>query len=159
MDGVTKILDRQFVQLYDGWREVIQQLNSQTLYQKPYPEVRSLSCGECIVSSARVVEQTFGGITANLWDDPFEWTLPETLPTPAAVLDYLREVEATRRRGFDLLKSDADLTKEIVTASGPTRLFSLLLDTLMRAGHHLLNARDALKLLRSQDRATRAMPS
>ena|ERR1041385_558634 len=159
MDGATQILDRQFVQLYEGWREVIQKLNSQTLYRKPYPEIRSLSCGEYIVSSARVVEQTFGGITANLWDDPFEWTLPETLTTPAAVLDYLREVDATRRRGFDLLKSDEDLTKEIVTASGPTQLFSLLLDTLMRAGHHLLNARDVLKLLRSQDRATRAMPS
>ena len=30
-------------------------------------------------ASAGTIEQTFGGITANLWDDPFEWTLPETL--------------------------------------------------------------------------------
>jgi len=96
------------------------------------------------VRSGRIVEQTFGGITANLWDDPFEWTLPETLTTPESVLDYLREVEATRRRGFDLLKSHEDLTKEIVAASGPTQLFSLLLDTLLRAGHHLSCAQEAL---------------
>ena len=144
MDGVIDILDRQFAQLYDGWQEVIQELNSESIYRKLNANSRSLSCGEHIVRSARIVEQTFGGITANLWDDPFEWTLPETLSTRESVLDYLREVEVTRRRGFDLIKTEEDLTKEIVAASGPTQLFSLLLDTLLRAGHHLLSAREAL---------------
>lgn len=157
MDGVIEILDRQFAQLYNGWRKVIQELNSQTLYRKVQREARSLSCGEHVVRSARIVEQTFGGITANLWDDPFEWTLPETLSTPEDVLDYLHEVEATRRRGFDLLKTDDDLTKEIVAASGPTQLLSLLLDTLMRAGHHLLSAREVSAQLSSENlRATPA---
>src|ERR1041385_4183299 len=160
MGALITWFDQQFAELNSNWRVLVQRLAPESIYQRPLSELNSrLSCGEYVVKSARVVEQTFGGITANLWDDPFEWTLPETLTTPAAVLDYLREVDATRRRGFDLLKSDEDLTKEIVTASGPTQLFSLLLDTLMRAGHHLLNARDVLKLLRSQDRATRAMPS
>src|ERR1044071_5713696 len=131
------MLDQQFTQLYDGWREGIRQLNSESIYRKPNANSRSLSGGEHIVRSARIVEQTFGGITASLWDDPFEWTLPETLTTPAAVLDYLREVEATRKRGFELIKTEADLTKEIMTASGARQLLSLLLDTLVRAGHQI----------------------
>ena len=32
----------------------------------------SHSVGEYVLRSAGVVEQTFGGITSNLWDDPFE---------------------------------------------------------------------------------------
>ena len=45
--------------------------------------------GEHIVRSAGAVEQTFDGITANLWDDPFEWTLPENLATPREVARVL----------------------------------------------------------------------
>lgn len=87
-----------------------------------------------------MVEQTFGGITANLWDDPFEWTLPENLTTPERILVYLDEVEATRRRGFESLKSDGDLAKELMAPSGITQLGSLLLDTLARARCELLRA-------------------
>jgi len=87
--------------------------------------------------SAAAVEQTFGGITTNLWDDPFEWTLPETLKTPASVAFYLNEVEATRARGFALLSSDEELRKEIATPSGEMKsLFTLLVETLERAAHH-----------------------
>src|SRR5436853_2017364 len=138
MNTLIEILDGKFAQIAAGWREIVDELNSDTLYRKPNANSRALSCGEHIVRSARIVEQTFGGITANLWDDPFEWTLPETLSTPESVLDYLREVEATRRRGFELIKSERDLTKKIMAASGATQLLSLLLDTLVRAGHHLL---------------------
>lgn len=153
---LIEILDREFAQLAAGWREVIQELNSDRLYRKLDRDPQSLSCGERIVRSARVVEQTFGGITANLWDDPYEWTLPETLTTPETVLEYLREVEVTRGRGFQLIKTDADLTKEIMTASGGKQLLSLLLDTLVRAGHHLLSAQEALKRSRSENRIIHA---
>ena len=95
------------------------------------------SCGEHILRSAAAVEQTFGGLTTNLWDDPFEWTLPETLSTPERVMEYLNEVETTRQRGFTLFKSDEDLLKEISAPSGELRLLcSLLLETLERAAHH-----------------------
>jgi hypothetical protein len=83
------------------------------------------------------VEQTFGGITATLWDDPFEWTLPETLSTPRLVEEYLSEVEATRRRGFALFHSDDDLSKEIAVPSGELKsLAALLCETLARAAHY-----------------------
>ena len=95
------------------------------------------SCGEHILRSAAAVEQTFGGITTNLWDDPFEWTLPETLSTPQSIMDYLKEVEDTRQRGFSLFGGDEDLIKEIAAPTGEMRLLSMLLmETLERAAHH-----------------------
>jgi DNA-binding IclR family transcriptional regulator len=95
------------------------------------------SCGEHLLRAAACVEQTFGGITANLWDDPFEWTLPETLTTPERVAAYLAEVEATRQRGFALIQSDEELAKEIAVPPGEMQtLAALLLGTLTRAAHH-----------------------
>ena len=107
--------DQEFKRLEAEWCTSLEQLDSSDLYSA---ERQQLSpAAEQILRSARIVEQVSGGITANLWDDPFEWTLPETLTTPETVLDYLREVEATRRRGFELIKTE-DLTKEIMAASG-----------------------------------------
>ena len=94
-----------------------------------------------------MVEQSFGGLTANLWDDPFEWTLPETLNAPAKVLEYLNEVELTRRHAFDSFENDDDLSKEIMTPAGRTQLLPFLLDTLQRARHHLQRAFAIFELL------------
>src|SRR6266849_10676688 len=136
MDKLISCLDRQFAELHRAHRELIGAISPELLYEQP-PGGSSLfpilSCGEYVLRSAAAVEQTFGGITANLWDDPFEWTLPEVLPTPEKVLAYLDEVEATRRRGFELFKDDRDLRKAIMAPSGETQLLSLLLDTLERA--------------------------
>ena len=137
MNKLIECLDREFVQLHRGSRELIGRVSLELLYRKPpsRSNVR-LSAGEHILRSAASVEQTFGGITSNLWDDPFEWTLPETLPTPNKVARYLDEVDATRKHGFELFKSDADLLKEIMAPAGSTRILPLLLDTLVRAVHH-----------------------
>src|SRR5712691_6988646 len=117
MDKLIADLDRQFSQLHQESRELIHAISPELLYYRPPTESNSSSgqsCGEQILRSAAVVEQTFGGLTTNLWDDPFEWTLPETLSTPEKVFDYLKEVEATRKRGFELLKNDNDILKEIM---------------------------------------------
>jgi len=137
MNKLIECLDGEFVQLHRGSRELIGRVSPELLYRKPpsRSNVR-LSAGEHILRSAASVEQTFGGITSNLWDDPFEWTLPETLPTPNKVARYLDEVDATRKHGFELFKSDADLLKEIMAPAGSTRILPLLLDTLVRAVHH-----------------------
>src|SRR5918993_257365 len=105
-------LDAQFAALHSRSHEMIARLPSGLLYAKPNGSADS--CGEQILRSAAAVEQSFGGITANLWDDPFEWTLPETLNAPAKVLEYLAEVEATRQHGFHSFESDDDLSKEIM---------------------------------------------
>ena len=93
------------------------------------------SCGEYLLRSAATVEQTFDGLTTRLWDDPFEWTLPEKLSTRAAVLEYLDEVDATRKRGFGFFKSDDDLKREIPAPEEFRTLADILVDTLVRASH------------------------
>ena len=99
---------------------------------------------ENLVRSAAAVEQMCGGLTANLWDDPFEWTLPETLYNPDRVIEYLDEVDLARQRTFSSI-DDAALTKLISVPSGESRLLiSLLLVTLVKAselrGRALLNS-------------------
>jgi hypothetical protein len=143
MNDLISWFDREFARLEHAWRELIQATDDEGLYQ--IDNQQNLSVGEQVVKSARIVEQTFGGITANLWDDPFEWTLPETLSTSQKLLAYLDEVENARRRGFALFQSDQDLLKTIMTPAGSTQVMSLLLDTLVRARHHQLNAAERFK--------------
>lgn len=139
MDRITASLDEQFARLHGRTSALVGIVPAEKLYWQPRSlagEAAVYSCGEYVLRSAATVEQTFGGITANLWDDPFEWTLPETLATPARVAEYLSEVEATRRRGFALFRSDDDLLKEIAMPSGDMQtLLSLLVQTLANAAH------------------------
>jgi hypothetical protein len=150
MDELISCLDRQFAELHRAHGELIEAIPPNLLYRQP-PGGSSLfplhSCGEYLLRSAGAVEQTFGGITTNLWDDPFEWTLPESLPTPDKVAGYLAEVETTRRHGFELFRNDEDLLKEIMAPAGRTRLLPLLLDTLARAAHHQGGAKAMLEIV------------
>jgi hypothetical protein len=152
MDKFIQGLDRQFAQLHRDAHKLIEAISPEMLYKQPPGTSNSLplySGGEHLLRGAAIVEQTFGGITTNLWDDPFEWTLPETLTTPERVAGYLDEVEATRKHGFEYFKSDADLLMEIMAPSGPTQLLPLLLDTLARAAHHQGQARATFEILRA----------
>lgn len=129
--------DKEFARLHARSRTLIEATPVDILYRgsPPTAAARSaLSVGEKVVRSAAAVEQTFGGITANLWDNPFEWTLPENLSTPERVIEYLEEVEATRRRAFDRFSQDSDLLKQILVPSGETQpLITVLVATLARA--------------------------
>jgi len=150
MVNLISCLDRQFAELHSGHCELIRAISPELLYLRPPGSSSRFplrSCGEYVLRGAATVEQTFGGITTNLWDDPFEWTLPETLKTPEDVAGYLAEVENTRKRGFELFHSDGDLLKEVMAPSGKTELLPLLLDTLARAGHHQGGAKATLEIL------------
>ena len=140
MNQLISSLDEQFARLHARSQSLIKIVPEEKLYWQPRQSSGAFpvySCGEHLLRSAAAVEQTFGGITANLWDDPFEWTLPESLKTPERVAEYLNEVEATRQRGFALFVSDDDLLKEIAVPSGAMQtLCALLLETLERAAHH-----------------------
>jgi hypothetical protein len=104
--------------------------------------------GVGILKSAGVLEQAFGGITANLWDDPFEWTLPETLSTPALVLEYLAEVDSAKERAFSSFVDDSALEKLIVLPSGDScSLLQLITKTLQRAREYCVQAKATLKML------------
>jgi hypothetical protein len=88
---------------------------------------------ENLVRSAAAIEQMCGGLTANLWDDPFEWTLPETLSNADRVSEYLDEVDQARQRAFNSI-DDGALSKYVSLPSGdPQLLIGLLLQTLIRA--------------------------
>jgi hypothetical protein len=137
---IVRSLDEEFARLHGRTLALVRAVPAEKLYWQPREPGAFFpadSCGEHVLRSAACVEQTFGGITASLWDDPFEWTLPETLSTPRLIEEYLNEVEATRRRGFALFKSDADLAREIAVPSGEMQtLAALLVETLARAAHH-----------------------
>lgn len=140
MKQLISALDAEFLRLYKASLIMLALMPAEHLYTVPRSESKTSlpqSFGEHLLRGAAVIERTFGGITANLWDDPFEWTLPETLKTPELVGQYLSEVQATRRRAFDSFSSDEDLSKEIMMPWGESQtLFSLLLETLTRAAKH-----------------------
>jgi hypothetical protein len=138
MDRILTALNLQFKALDRRSRDLLNRLSESQLFDRPDSSEVSMtpfSCGEYILRSAATVEQTFDGLTTRLWDDPFEWTLPEKLSTTAAILQYLDEVEATRRRGFGFFNSDDDLRREIPSPETIRPITDILLDTLTRASH------------------------
>lgn len=140
-------LDSEFAQTHKTSYDFISGLCAELLYTQPRESTSKETCGELILRSAAVIEQSFGGLAANLWDDPFEWTLPETLNTPAKVVEYLTEVEATRICAFTAFRDDTDLSKEIMTPAGTTQILPFLLDTLNRARHHQQRAFKVIEAL------------
>ena len=91
---------------------------------------------DLLLRSAATVEQMCGGLTANLWDDPFEWTLPETLSNTDRIIEYLSEVDLARQRAFNSIRDDSVLTKYISTPTGEQLLVNLLLETLVKASDY-----------------------
>ena len=154
---IINSLDREFARLHLNSSAIIETTSVDILYTVPaQAEMSSLSAGlgsassvgESILRCAGAIEQTFGGITANLWDDPFEWTLPEHLSTPDRINEHLAEVEATRRRAFSSFSDDASLLKHVVVPSGESRpLIDLLRETLRLAANHQARALVMLETL------------
>jgi hypothetical protein len=138
---IVESLDREFAHLYFNSCVLIEHTSIGILYsvpKQPAPSNQVASIGESVLRSAAAIEQAFGGITANLWDDPFEWTLPEYLSTPKKITEHLAEVEATRQRAFSSFTDDGCLLKHIALPSGETRpLIELLQKTLVDANAYL----------------------
>ena len=110
--------------MIDSLKEIVRSVDPASLYQR----ADDLSAGEQILRSAAAIEQTFGGLTANLWDDPFEWTLPETLSTSESI------------------DGDGALSKYVAVPSGESKtLIELLLETLVRASEYRGRAAAATK--------------
>ena len=137
-------LDREFTRLIENLKQLVNSVTSDLLYCRP----PSVTIGENLLRSAAALEQTFGGLTANLWDDPFEWTLPETLSTAELINEYLSEVDDARARAFRSITGDRELTKYISGPSGePQQLFAVLLETLVKASDYHGRAVATLKML------------
>lgn len=153
---IIESLDREFARLHLNSIATIEHLSAGMLYAIPPATPTGLpdangnsmwSVGEGILRSAAVIERTFGGLTSNLWDDPFEWTLPEYLSTPQSISAHLAEVEATRQRAFGSFPDDNCLLKNIALPSGENQpLIGLLLETLVKAVEHQSQALITLKI-------------
>lgn len=143
------VLDAEFTALDRRSRALLGRLNDENVF-RPLVNIERSSCGESIVRSAAMVEQTFGGLTTRLWDDPFEWTLPEKLGGIAGITEYLDEVEATRSRGFQLFVSDDDLTRLLPAPVKMISVFELLTQTLARANHFQGRAFASFQILKGE---------
>lgn len=157
MTTFLSAFDRRFSLLHARSKQFLEAVSDEGLFLRPRALSRTFanfSIGEYVIRSAAIVEQTFGGITTRLWDDPFEWTLPEKLSTTTLVRAYLDEVEETRTRGFAYLKSDDDLRKELPAPERLISIFELLLATLARAEHYQGRAFAAFQML-SDDKLPR----
>ena len=138
MDPMLATFDSSFRLLDTRSRELLSKLNDAQLFEKPRDIANSLvpfSCGEYLLRSAAMVEKTFGGITTRLWDDPFEWTLPEKMADKTRIIQYLDEVDATRKKGFAFFTSDDDLNRQMPAPEKLRSVFGILLETLAQAEH------------------------
>ena len=139
MDPILSSFDLQFTSIDSRSRELLAVVPEDMLYGRPREIERQLtpfSCGEYILRSAAMVEKTFGGITTRLWDDPFEWTLPEKLSSKKAVLEYLDEVETTRSAGFTFIASDDQLLRAMPSPERIRPIIDILLECLSQASHY-----------------------
>lgn len=130
---------RRFTEIHDRSVTFVNSLPEEKLFVRPgelHESMAMFSCGEYVLRSAAAVEQTVGGITTRLWDDPFEWTLPEKLSTRDKVIEYLNEVEVARDAAFEFFGSDDDLKKLIPAPRRMRSIFELLLETVARAEHY-----------------------
>lgn len=138
MDAILAGFDRAFTKLGQRSRELLDKTDDAQLYARVAGagSLSGASVGEFILRSAAVVEQTFNGLTTRLWDDPFEWTLPEKLSDRAAVAKYLDEVEAVRVKGLSFFASDDDLRREVPAPEKLKPIIDILLDSVTRAAHY-----------------------
>jgi uncharacterized damage-inducible protein DinB len=129
----------EFTRVEDSIVTVLPLIPEDKLYWKPFQSknhLRIYSCGELVSHSMGTIEAACNGILNNFWDDPFEWTLRESLPNHEYLSGYVNEVVAVTKETFALLKTD-DLEKTIYLPNGePTTIGKLLLKTLLHAVHH-----------------------
>lgn len=129
-------------------REIVQQIDR--AFANLIASLKDLASSvppDLLLRSAAVIEQMCGGLTANLWDDPFEWTLPETLSSTDRIVEYLSEVDLARQRAFNSIRDDSALTKYISAPAGEQLLVNLLLETLVKACDYRGRAVGSSKLL------------
>ena len=130
--------DAAFQGISDRSMSLLELTSKDDLYRRPreLPKTFTMfTIGEYILRSAATVEQAFGGLTTRLWDDPFEWTLPEKLNSVALITQYLAEVDETRKVGIAYIASDESLAKQIPAPVEIKPIAEILIQTIARAEH------------------------
>jgi hypothetical protein len=148
--SLLETFERSFDTISVRTRAILDLTSERILYQRPreIPNTFAMfTIGEYVLRSAATVEQTFGGVTTRLWDDPFEWTLPEKLHSIELIRAYLDEVDITRTEGFAYLKDDDSLTKLLPAPIKIKPISELLLETIGRSEHYLGRAFAVFQML------------
>ena len=138
MRQILDVFNAQFRAADTDSRRLLDLVDDEVLFRRPRPLDRTFAmftCGEYLLRSAAVIEQTFGGLTTKLWDDPFEWTLPEKLSTVAAIREYFDEVDAAREKAFEFLRDDSELAKAIPAPVKIRSIAEILIDSIARSRH------------------------
>ena len=149
--------DRSFAAVSARSRAILDLTSDEKLYRRPreLPHTFAMfTVGEYVLRSAAAVEQTFGGITTRLWDDPFEWTLPEKLDSVMLIREYLDEVDKTRQSGIGFIANDGSLAKAIPAPVKIIPISQILIDTLGRSEHYLGRAFGVFQMI-SDDKLPR----
>lgn len=136
----TEIIQKMFREHFSRMREALEKAPEEKLYERPRELPHSFvmfSMGEYLLRSAAAIEQVFLGITRKLWDDPFEWTLPEALNSKAAIEEYFNETAQVMEEGFTFIVSDEDLDKAMPSPEKLRTILEILVDALSRSEHHL----------------------
>ena len=139
MRTLIDALDSRFDDLDRRQRKLLEATDETRLFWSPVESTDSmitLSVGGAVLRSAAMVEQVFLGLTRRLWDDPFEWTLPEKLSTRAAIVDYMNEVVETRRSGLRFLESDDDLARQLPAPEELKPVLQVLVEAIARAENY-----------------------
>lgn len=139
MRSLIDAFNSQFIRLHERSVGFVREIDGGNLFLRPggiAPELTVVTIGENILRSAAMVELAFGGITTRLWDDPFEWTLPEALSTSERIIEYLNEVEATRQLGFGYFLEDSALARTIPAPRELRTIASIMLDTVAKAENY-----------------------
>ncbi len=135
-------LDRKFAELHRERCAVAVHAGDDWIYGTlEYERLWPRSAGALLIRSAAAVEQMINGITVRLWDDPFEWTLPERLPGVDDLIVYFDEVETARKKGFQFLRNDSDLERSIPAPLELKTLEQVLIDTFTVSQTYLSEAR------------------
>ena len=147
------VLNDHFADLDKRQRSLIVQVPDEELFWTPVSTMDTmilLSVGGAVLRSAAMVEQAFLGITRRLWDDPFEWTLPEKLSTKSAINQYLDEVASTRTNGTSFITSDADLSRQLPAPESLKPIFQVLVESIARSENFLGRGEAVYKIIVSE---------
>ena len=139
MDTILSDFRQRFDRLESSWASVLAAVPPDKLFFRPEGgggDMTPFTVGEFVLRSAAMVERTFGGITTRLWDDPFEWTLPEKLYSVELITDYIAEVREVRNAGLDFIATDEALSREIPAPARLRSLAEILIAAVADAEHY-----------------------
>ncbi|QYO66329.1 hypothetical protein [Leptolyngbya sp. 7M] len=140
MQTILHSLERRFDDLHERSVRLLSSIPEEQLFDagiRANDRLQEVTFAYFLIRSAAEVERVFGGITTRLWDDPFEWTLPEELSSKKRIHDYLNEVELARKKGVATLGNDETLLRSIPAPVELKTVIEILLESLCKAEESL----------------------